>query len=76
MDFLAHVNRLFLHDDWANREVLAALSRAENAPPEALRWLAHILAAERLWLVRLRADTTPVVVWPDFTLDRCATEID
>jgi uncharacterized damage-inducible protein DinB len=76
MDFLANLNRLFVHDDWANREVLAALSRAENPPPEALRWLAHILAAERLWLVRLREEATPVVVWPDFTLDRCAAEIE
>src|SRR4051812_8134030 len=69
-------DRLFLYDDWANREVLASLSRPPSLPPKALRWLAHILAAERLWLNRLRADPTPVVVWPDWTLDPCAVEIE
>jgi uncharacterized damage-inducible protein DinB len=69
-------DRLFHYDDWANREVLASLARTPSVPPKALRWLAHILAAERLWLHRLRADPTPVVVWPDWTLDQCAAEIE
>ncbi len=72
---MAHFDRLFRYDDWANREVLASLGRAQPVPPKALRWLAHILAAERLWLHRLCADPTPVVVWPDLTLDQCAAEI-
>ncbi|HEV7515522.1 MAG TPA: DinB family protein [Thermoanaerobaculia bacterium] len=76
MELRAHFRRLFVYDDWANREVLAALKRAEVVPPKALRWLAHILAAERLWLNRLRADPSPVVVWPDLTLDLCAAEIE
>jgi len=77
MTLLDHHRRLFSYDDWANREVLAALTRAEALPvPKALRWLAHVLAAERLWLRRLTADPTPVVVWPDLTLDQCAAEIE
>jgi uncharacterized damage-inducible protein DinB len=76
MDFLAHFNRLFVHDDWANREVLASLARVESPPLKARGWLAHILAAERLWLARLQGESTPVVVWPDWTLDQCAAEIE
>jgi uncharacterized damage-inducible protein DinB len=75
MDFLEHLSRLFLYDGWANREVLAALVRAEELPPQALRWFAHIVAAERLWLRRLRSDGASVVVWPDLTLDQCAAAV-
>lgn len=43
----------------------------EAPPPRSLRFMAHIVAAERLWLGRLRRDKSPVVVWPDLTLDQC-----
>lgn len=76
---------MFAYDRWANAEVLAALRGAGSAArhgagsaeaiaapaPRSLRFMAHILAAERLWLGRLRRDKTPVVVWPDLTLDQC-----
>jgi uncharacterized damage-inducible protein DinB len=69
------LRRFFLHDAWANRETLAALERAGAAlPPQALRWFAHLLAAERLWLWRLRGDRSPVAVWPESTLEQCGTE--
>lgn len=77
MDPIASFRRLFVYDAWANREALAALARAGAAsPPRALAWLAHIVAAERLWVYRLRQDGTPVVVWPELSLDRCAEEIE
>ena len=63
--------RLFAYDDWANRETLASLERARQAPDAARRRMAHILAAERLWLVRLIGDPQRVVVWPDWTLAEC-----
>jgi uncharacterized damage-inducible protein DinB len=81
ISLLDHLRRLFVHDDWANREALAALAQAENLPvpvqpAKARLWLAHILAAERLWLRRLTADPAPVVVWPDLSLAQCAAQIE
>jgi uncharacterized damage-inducible protein DinB len=83
MDCIATFRRLFAYDAWANREALASLAAAGEAesagtalPPRALAWLAHVAAAERLWLHRLRRDPTPVVVWPDLNLDECAAAIE
>jgi uncharacterized damage-inducible protein DinB len=71
MDRLSSLRRLLAYDDWANREALAALCRAATPPPRAVALLAHVLAARRLWLGRLRQDRTPVPVWPEPDLDRC-----
>ena len=74
MDIIEHLNRLFAYDDWANREVLAALRAAEAAPPRSLNLMSHILSAERLWLERLQQQKQSLPVWPDFTLQECETE--
>jgi uncharacterized damage-inducible protein DinB len=71
MDAIAHYTRLFAYDAWANQEVLANLRGAQTPPPRALKYLAHILAAERLWLERLEQREEKPLVWPEFTLDRC-----
>jgi uncharacterized damage-inducible protein DinB len=76
MDLLASLRRQLDYDAWANREVLAALAGAAAPPEKAVRWFAHILAAERLWLERLRAGTASVVVWPAPDLDRSGPELD
>jgi len=77
MEILSSLRRRFAYDAWANRAALAALVDAgEAAPPKAVAWLAHIAAAERLWLHRLRRDPAPVVVWPDSTLAECAAAIE
>jgi uncharacterized damage-inducible protein DinB len=60
---LAH---LFEHLAWADREVLAALERAPSPPAEALRLLSHLLAAERVWLGRIRGESEGLpAVWPE-----------
>src|SRR5262245_31553533 len=70
MDLLATLRRQLHYDAWANREVLTVLEGAEEPPEKALRWFAHILAAERLWLDRLRGEPSAVVVWPEPDLGR------
>lgn len=71
---LARFRRMIEHDRWANAEVLAALRRGP-APEKARGWMAHIVAAERLWLARIRQEPPPLPVWPDFDLEACAAEL-
>lgn len=78
MNLVEHLTRLFDYDAWANREVLANLRAAETPPPRALKFIAHILAAERLWLERLEQREEKLPVWPESTLEECqrqATEL-
>jgi uncharacterized damage-inducible protein DinB len=76
MATLKYIQRLFSYDEWANREVLAALQKMEVPPPRSVRFLAHIVAAERLWLERLRLQKQTYPVWPDFTLEQCKLEVE
>jgi len=68
---LARLKRLFLYDDWANREALGAAST-----PRALALVAHVLGTEWLWLARVRGQPSPVPVWPDWDAPRCAQEAE
>jgi len=76
IDFLTYLRRLFEYDRWANREVLASLRRSGSAPERARRFLAHVVAVERLWLARLRQDGEAVTVWPELEIDAIADGIE
>lgn len=71
-----HLNRLFAHDHWANRSVLAAFNRINVPPEKSLRWFAHILAAEDLWLARLTKADRKVDVWPTLSVDQCQSYLN
>jgi len=74
---MTDVKRLLAYDAWANREALASLRAAENPPPKALRALAHLLGAGRLWLARLEGSAgRPPAVWPELSLDEAAAGIE
>jgi uncharacterized damage-inducible protein DinB len=60
------------YDAWANEATLRSLRQAEP-PPRSLRWMAHIIGAELLWLARMRGVPSEVAVWPDLTLTECET---
>jgi uncharacterized damage-inducible protein DinB len=65
------LKRLAAHMRWADRQVLHELKRAEE-PDEPLKFYAHILAAERLWYLRMHEENWTVIpVWPDYTLEQC-----
>jgi uncharacterized damage-inducible protein DinB len=60
----AHFERLFRHMAWADARLLALPELA--GVPAAMRTLSHLLAAERVWLLRLRGeDASAQPIWPD-----------
>lgn len=75
VQLVQHLNRLFAWDQWANRESLASLKGCDPAPPRSLRFLAHIIAAERLWLARMKQEPQPMAVWPELSLRECEAEL-
>lgn len=75
MDQIARHERHLEYDRWANQEVVRSLRAAPAAPASALKTLAHIVAAEELWLTRLQRGDQRVVVWPDLSLVECESAI-
>jgi uncharacterized damage-inducible protein DinB len=61
-------------DAWANREMVLTLGRAPV--PSAVRWMAHVLAARRLWLDRLEGRGPTAPVWPDWDLEEVVQELE
>jgi uncharacterized damage-inducible protein DinB len=75
MELLEHLRRQFAYDAWANHEVFTALRSSTRLGSRPRQLLAHILAAQRLWLVRIRQQPQTLPVWPDFSLDQCQAQI-
>jgi uncharacterized damage-inducible protein DinB len=69
----AYFQRMFRYVAWANRRTLEALQNGPAANAEGLPLMAHILAAEHLWLHRLLEQPTRHPVWPMLNLEECAT---
>lgn len=65
MSLQSYLQRQFEHDFWANREEVRALSSLDHPPAAALKLLAHIVAAQWLWLDRLQQTPQRVAVWPE-----------
>ncbi|HEU0299893.1 MAG TPA: DinB family protein [Longimicrobium sp.] len=70
----AHLERLFRHMAWADQRVLALLAAIPDDPqPEPRRLFSHVLAAERVWLLRLRGEDSVVQpIWPMYSLEELA----
>jgi len=75
MELLEHLRRQFAYDAWANREVLAALGASPSPAERPRQLLAHILAAEWLWLERIKERPQSLPVWPDFSPEQCGEQI-
>lgn len=73
MDLINHIRRLYDHLFWADQRVLDRLADT-TAPVEAsARLFAHVLAAEQVWLARLRGeDSSGIEIWPALSLAECA----
>lgn len=75
MDLVKHLRRQFAYDEWANREVLAALQNSAGDTSRPRHLLAHILSAERLWLERILEQPQSIAVWPDLSFAQCEMQI-
>jgi uncharacterized damage-inducible protein DinB len=71
---MGHLRRLLRYDVWANQEALQSLK--QGAPPRSLKWLAHIVGAEYLWMARLRRRQETLPVWPEFDVEACGQRLD
>ena len=75
MNLLEHYRQLAGYDEWANLEMIASF-RAIGTPPErSLRFMAHIVGAEHVWLARLLQKQPPLAVWPELSLDGCEQHV-
>ncbi len=64
--------RLFQYNSWANRRVLGVLEHDTPEDPTPLKLFAHILAAEKIWLNRLRyINNGSLAVHPDLPVEGC-----
>jgi len=70
-----HLRRQFAYDAWANREVLGKIRCLDREDARSLQLMLHIVAAERLWLDRLKQLPQSVPVWPKFDLVWCESEL-
>jgi uncharacterized damage-inducible protein DinB len=65
------LRQFYAYNFWANKRVLDSLKIANNA--QATRYFAHILIAEKKWLMRLlkNEDNTGFNFWPGATVEDC-----
>jgi uncharacterized damage-inducible protein DinB len=72
---LGYIRAMFLYDDWANREALRSLQEMEHPPERARKVMAHIVAAELLWMERLQQALQKTPVWPELGLTDCEQQL-
>jgi uncharacterized damage-inducible protein DinB len=65
------IARMYAHMDWADERLLTLMNTAPPARAQpAVRLFSHLLAAERVWMLRLRGEDSSVqAIWPDLTLE-------
>jgi len=66
-----YLRRQFAYNAWANQEVIAAIRAGGYDTSRSLQLLSHVLAAEQLWLERLKQVQQTIPVWPEPDLAWC-----
>ncbi len=74
MNLADYLRRQFAYDAWANQEVLTAIRANVSDNARSLQLMSHILAAQRVWLERLKQQPQSVPVWPEPDLEQCEAE--
>lgn len=72
---VAHYRRLLAFDHWASLETLAALAPVTDRAPRSVAWLAHVMAAKRIWYARVAGTPAPHAVHPTLPLDTIRAEL-
>ena len=62
----AYFKQLFEHEYWANLKVLETLVNANEQPQRAIEIFSHTIAAQRIWLDRMKGDKNELKVWEIF----------
>ena len=66
----SHFIDLFNYDQYANRLILDTIVKA-NDPEKPLQLMAHLLAAQQIWLLRCKGEpATGSVLWPDWETNK------
>jgi uncharacterized damage-inducible protein DinB len=66
------IRKLFAHDVWATTRIIELLKSTPGHNQKALGLLAHLLLAEKIWLLRLQGqDTVGVNKSPELSLAEC-----
>ncbi len=73
MNLADAMRRQFAYNAWANGEVLETI-RKNGGSERAVQLMSHIVAAERVWLERLKQQPQSVPVWPQPNLDQCKAD--
>ena len=76
MQFETYLHQLFAYDNWANRETLASLARAAKPSERAKQLMAHIVAAEWLWMDRMAGRPQRTAVWPELSIAECRRQFE
>jgi uncharacterized damage-inducible protein DinB len=67
----AYLERMFRYVAWADQRSLGAVRATPAAHEDALPLMAHVLAAEHVWLSRLHGREPRASVWPQLSIDEC-----
>lgn len=62
----AYFKQLFEHEHWANLKVLETLIATKEPPQRAIEIFSHTIAAQRIWLDRMKEEKTELKVWEVF----------
>jgi uncharacterized damage-inducible protein DinB len=63
--------KLYQYNAWASKRVIGTLIRQQVSDPKILSLLGHVVAAQFLWLHRIKGLPAPdVKLWDEYTLDK------
>lgn len=63
--------KLYRYNAWATKRVISTLVRQQVSDPKILQLLGHVLAAQFLWLHRIKGLSPPdVKLWGEYSLDQ------
>lgn len=72
-----YYKRMMSYDAWATQQTLHSLQQAPEQSEKAVKLLAHILAAHRIWHARVTGqDTRSLSVWPEASLEALEPQVE